>query len=367
MSRINRLPHEKNVRGIMACIPVDQDRRNKAISALSLLRSGKWLNRQTLFSVHVSDQRERCWQKALLKRMILDGSVKAIGNSKSRIYSILNYEKLSLYESLLNERDEVVRKWGYGNTFQMTSPLKEILDGVILGDGHYENTGNLSSALTLGQREDRLTWLESLEIHLKKYGIESSVQPGKIRAGTLPNGRTLQGRPNFFLRTRFYRTLKDERNRWYKNRVKIIPRDLDISSPITLANWYMGDGCVSENTVTLSTHCFSENDVSWLRDEMSRKLKIHVSINHWRGLPVLCISNRNAYDFINIVQPHIESCFGYKVKNLKWKHPVCVKCGSLIPGMTAGAKYCAACVTSRIMRGRNKAYPSQGLVKKHAD
>ena len=57
---------------------------------------------------------------------------------------------------------------------------------------------------------------------------------------------------------------REMRNKWYPNGKKIVPRDI-ILTPITLATWYMDDGCLANNnSAILCTNGFEEKYVDIL-------------------------------------------------------------------------------------------------------
>lgn len=350
--------YDGNTRGVMTKIPLREDRRELFHRALGRLKSGKSFDRSTLFGVSPSCPTERIWQKPLLKRMELEGAIKATGTSRDRKYSISDPHKLSFFSSLLEERDPAIMRWGRGKIFQMTPGLKAILDGILLGDGHYtkRKTEGISSTLTLGQREDRVEWLKAIGENLSEAGIRWVLQPCKPRNGVLPNGDLIRGRASFILRTAAYRNLADERARWYPSGVKVVPRDLDLSNPVTLANWFMGDGHTNLKTQTigLSTHGFTEVEVKGLRAGLMEKLNVNVVLSHWKGYPVLCMANRHAAKFIEIVRPYICGCFAYKVPMGLWTPSICQVCGKGIQGRTRGAKYCDVCCPSGIRGYRTR-------------
>lgn len=339
----------------MTKIPVRDERREAALLAVERLLSGQRAERSCLFKVHPADQIERLWQKPFLKRMIDEGAIGSSGTSRDRKYFCKDPGRLSVFRHLLKETDKTTIKWGYGNSFRMNEKLKAILDGIILGDGYYQ-ANHLSAALVLGQRYDRREWLEQLRSMLSAEGVESSLSEIKEITRQLPNGKILRGQRGVVLRTRFYRTLLEERKRWYPGEKKTLPHDLDIGNPVTLAQWFMGDGhCnASSKVVGISTHCFSEAEVQSLRRDISEKLYIKSYLCHWRGYPVLQINNENAAKFIELVRPYTVSCFSYKIPKELWTPPRCVECGIEIPGMTRGARYCFSCCDSSLRCYRKK-------------
>ncbi len=110
------------------------------------------------------------------------------------------------------------------------------------------------------------------------------------------------------------------RNRWYPNGVKVVPADLNLT-PVTTANWFMGDGLSSFDrrfqftavTVRLCTHSFSVEDVVALIG-LLYSMGIYATIGYNKRLPHINISQWSVDHFMDIVEPHIASSYLYKVK-----------------------------------------------------
>ena len=135
--------------------------------------------------------------------------------------------------------------------------LCNYLDGLLLSDAGLEKR----STKCLSQESISRDWLRQIEVYLLRYGIESTLRPVKQRD---------KGRPSFRLRTRTYQTFSSFHCRWYPNGgPKVIPRDLDVSSPDLLRNLYLGDGTMG-SVLEICTEGFRDQDVEWLRDEFNR-------------------------------------------------------------------------------------------------
>jgi hypothetical protein len=260
------------------------------------------------------------------------------------------------FKRLLEEENADVRRHGYGNFFTMTGDLRAILDGLLLGDGHYTkaNSAGLANSLSVSQCESRVSWLEWIMERLLENGIESSITESFMKESTLKSGWVVKPGRNFLLRTITYRTLKAERGRWYPYGKKIVPKDVDIGNPVVLAQWYMGDGCVNvrKKNVQIATNCFGEDEVAWLSDQLMSRVGVRSSISHSESkayskkYPVLHMNGVNAERFLRIVRPHILPCFEYKVPIL-WEPPNCVKCGQTIENRIGNAKYCDGCCAEK--------------------
>lgn len=187
----------------------------------------------------------------------------------------------------------------------------EILDGLMLGDAHFEIKGN-SARIKLGQRYDRIEWLEQVKQLLEKSSLKCKINnhsPGGLR--TIVNVQSF-AQPSICLVTSYYPELFQYYLRWYNNNKKQIPENVQIS-PIALALWYCGDGHLDKGkTINIATDSFQLESIKVL----SQKINDHYELETY-------VSNNNriimshTYDrakFIQLIQNYIPLCFQYKLK-----------------------------------------------------
>lgn len=334
----------------MRTVPADEKRIAMAGVAIDLLSSGETYSKRDLFGEKF--QLERTWISRFMTRMVNEGALESSGiSTTARKYVLKNPEVLLKFKHLIQVEDVQTKEKGLGQSFVMTPDLRALLDGLLLGDGHYCKLipGGLSCAYQMSQREDRLEWLESIKKTFDSCGIKSKITWRPECSNFIKKtGKMLYGRPSHLLRTACYWNLKQERLRWYPDGEKIIPKDVDLSNPIVLAHWYMGDGSVSTDgcAISIATCCFSEDDLMWVCQKMWDLLNIEVSIVHCSGYPHLNMHARHAEKFLSLIRPYVASCFDYKIPVI-WEPIACLKCGVEIHNRSHYAKYCDNCCSSR--------------------
>lgn len=350
-------------RGVMRRLPIEPDKRRIALMAVDRLLAGAKGSCSELFGSAHLRAAERKWQLELMGRLIDDGSVRGFGTTCDRAFECHDANSLEKIRPLLLESDPTVVVRGFGNSFELTPYLRAYFDGLLLGDGHYVkmNSAGLTSALSVSQCLENASWLEKVRSDLSKCGVKSELTRQEPKTRILRNGKVMRAGTSFLLRTPTYRTLKPERFRWYPNGKKVVPRDLDVSQPITLANWHMGDGCAyaPRSMVVLSTCCFTAQDVQWLSDQLLLKLGLKSNVVFSKGYPVLELYTRSAERFLEIVRPLCVPCFDYKTRKL-WAPPNCVKCGDAILNRIRTAKYCDKCCSPDLACARRQ------MAKRHA-
>jgi len=101
---------------------------------------------------------------------------------------------------------------------------------------------------------------------------------------------------------------------FYRNRTKIVPRDLiGILNSLGLAVWYMDDGSNNRSNITFNTHCFSIEEQLMIQELFSKKFGIATTIVKDRTKSKIAIGRHECSKFMNIVQSHIIPSMSYKI------------------------------------------------------
>ncbi len=143
----------------------------------------------------------------------------------------------------------------------------EILAGCLLGDGYISKRGAI-------QIEQGSTQKEYLFWKYNQLQSLVSVQPHQVFRKKKNGEATSSYR--FFLKQYFKRW----RNKIYRNGKKVINSELlSLISPLSLAVWYMDDGCKkNEYTAVIATDAFSKNSLKKLRRLLKKKWNITTRI-----------------------------------------------------------------------------------------
>jgi hypothetical protein len=128
--------------------------------------------------------------------------------------------------------------------------------------------------------------------------------PPKIRQG---NGKRIAYR----FTTRSLPELTSFYYWFYQNGKKIIPGDLSLDS-LSLAVWFMDDGCKSYNALYLNTQQFDLDSQMRLINALNTKWNMKVTLNRDKQYLRLRIAVSSVSDFKEIVKPHILPSFEYK-------------------------------------------------------
>ena len=205
-----------------------------------------------------------------------------------------------------------------------------VFDGLMLGDGSIHIPSTKNARFSIGQRYDKIGWLNWIKNIFDKYNIEYVMYNNESRKFISPtNNKEYKNKPSITLSTKLYGLFTKEYNRWYDNGEKIIPDDVRLS-PISLAQWYMGDGdlyCDKRKwiryTVEISTLQFTKDELKELVDKIDDLYKIKFNINRFyknrenRGYRLRTGKKHQVYKFCKLIEPHIVDCFKYKIRCLE--------------------------------------------------
>ena len=192
----------------------------------------------------------------------------------------------------------------------ISNQQRDVLVGLMLGDGNLEFNGYRGTRLQVKQSEERMEyvfWLYSQFAHMTKT-------PPQQRPDTR----------QWYFGTRFFENLEELRNIFYARRTKIVPENISelFQSPLTLAVWFMDDGHLdyrekSHYAYHISTDSFTESEVRMLQKLLLEKFgivaKTYLSLCRGKKYPKLYIGKEGRDVFTKTVTPYILPCFRYKL------------------------------------------------------
>lgn len=180
----------------------------------------------------------------------------------------------------------------------MSPRQRDILVGSVLGDAYIAPWGKIRIEHSVKQRA---------YVYWKHRELKSLCYAGVPREIThVYRGRSYQA---IFLQLRqFFRSW---RAIFYEGKQKIFPKDLCIS-PLSLAVWYMDDGCWTGKKVVISTESFKGESIKNLQDTLLRQFRLHTVVGKNGKLVILKKSHK---DFQELISPYIVPSMRYKVPN----------------------------------------------------
>lgn len=187
---------------------------------------------------------------------------------------------------------------------------KEVLVGMILGDGCLEHRGNSSGAVlkicqSLKQQKF-VRWLYKIFVNFVR------TQP-KIKISHR------NGKENYEVRfdTLTHPTFKNFYDLFYKERKKMIPKSIDqLLTETAFAVWFMCDGSIKSKECRgriLNTQSFIRSDIERLIFILENKFNLNVSIRTQKDGLQIYISGKSAEILDNLLRDKILPYFYYKL------------------------------------------------------
>ena len=132
---------------------------------------------------------------------------------------------------------------------------REIFDGIMISDGNLDTPSRISSriCLTFKYKETLERIIEDLNCF--KYN--------PIYILNIKDKRTNKDYINYCVKSNFNHTLLYEYNRWYKEGIKIVPKDIELTS-LFCYWWYVMDGYREDGIIILCTDSYSKEDMIFL-------------------------------------------------------------------------------------------------------
>jgi len=208
---------------------------------------------------------------------------------------MLNKQKGRIYKSKQSYEAQK-RK---ANHIEACFYLKEMLNGLLLGDGSFEisERGKSASYSHGDKHESYIYWLSR---KLDLYGLRQS-------------GKIIKMKNNAYkYRTLFYYELYDIAKYWYPKGKKTIPDYMKIR-PNILKHWYIGDGNFSDTPI-IDSSIFKFNKLEFLCKELSR-MNIKFTLRKFKDRSRIRISAKSQELFFKYIlsdDPFIHDCYAYK-------------------------------------------------------
>lgn len=192
----------------------------------------------------------------------------------------------------------------------MTSRQRNILVGLLLGDGHLEQNGRYVR-LKVDQacrHADYINWL---------YGELKDLVPRCPILIRQKDGRTGKIYERLHFATYSMCALTKWREAFYRQGKKIVPSNIGklLKSGISLAVWLMDDGYKRNDcaAIRLNTDCFSLEENRRLRGCLGKNFKINSHIHRKGAWFNIYIPKGEAEKFSMLVKPYIAPSFRHKI------------------------------------------------------
>lgn len=196
----------------------------------------------------------------------------------------------------------------YKKDLKLVKKQREILIGLMLGDGHLETQNK--------GRTYRLKVEQS--IRHKKY-VDWLYENFKEWVLTKPKINSSSN--SMFFNTVSHGSFRFYAQQFYQDRKKIVPKQIyKWLTPLALAVWYMDDGSIKSSKhkgKIINTQCFSKQEVKFLQKCLEERFFIKSILRKQKGNTwQLYLLSETINKFYQIVKPYILPSMRYKLINL---------------------------------------------------
>lgn len=196
------------------------------------------------------------------------------------------------------------------NELKLTKEQKEILVGLMLGDGHLETQNN--------GRTYRLKVEQT--IRHKEY-VDWLYENFKEFINTPPKSRNHfafgRGITNYRFNTLSVGNFRFFAHQFYERKKKKVPKLIKKwLTPLSMAVWFMDDGQIKSKkhrALLINTQCFTKSDLKRLQEALKEKFGIETTLKKepygWR----LYLLSSTVSRFVKLVEPYIISSMRRKL------------------------------------------------------
>lgn len=176
----------------------------------------------------------------------------------------------------------------------LTDAQKEMLDGILLADGHLDGRSQVSARITYGCK-----FIETLNDLSNGFDQLHFSDPWRSKIN------------NWHFKSSFYTDLREHWYRWYSKSKKIVPKDVKLTR-LSCYWWFVGDGYQVDYGLQFCTDDFDDNSKMILCEELL-KLGFNAKVTPSSGR--IRVQGKSAPRFLFWTRPLATSQYQYKWGN----------------------------------------------------
>ena len=205
----------------------------------------------------------------------------------------------------------------YKKTLKLSDLQKEVLIGVLLGDGHLETqNGGRTYRLKIEHSSLQKEYADWLYEVFKEWVTTPPRERTQIVLGISYN--------KYGFSTLSHGAFRFYAQQFYQNKKKVLPKAIQKwLSPIAMAVWYMDDGSIKSShhrALIINTQSFSLPDlkrlISILKDKYGIEMKPRKQSRKSIEIYQLITTSDTVAKFVDLIRPHVLLPMRYKLGKL---------------------------------------------------
>jgi DNA-binding transcriptional regulator WhiA len=195
-------------------------------------------------------------------------------------------------------------------TLSLNKLQRDILIGLMLGDGHLETQNNGKTyRLKVEQSAKRAEYVQWLYENYKNFVQTLPQEKEKTRNGIVTK--------NIWFSTLSHGSFRFYAQQFYNGKKKVIPKIIGkLLSPIGIAVWFMDDGSAKSRkhrAKIFNTQCFSKEEVLLLIKILKDKFKINAKLREQKDGYQIYILSESVDDFQKLIGKYVIDSMRYKL------------------------------------------------------
>lgn len=210
---------------------------------------------------------------------------------------------------------------------ELSNNQLDIFNGLMLSDGCLSVSGSSVNANYIQTTIDK-EFAENVAHVFHNLSSKIYLNDKSNKREKLINGKLVNQKDLYHVSTKRNLTLTDLYYKWYKNNIRIVPKDI-IINPLTLLYWFYGDGTSWQSkkhnyssSISLCTNNFQKEEVDFLNEKLHSlniKGNVYKSSNVTSkdniGYVITIYDKYARLNFYNYIEDyHNVSAFDYKFK-----------------------------------------------------
>lgn len=195
-------------------------------------------------------------------------------------------------------------------TLSLNKLQREILVGLMLGDGHLEtqNRGK-TFRLKVEQSANKAEYVDWLYKNFENFVLNKPKIKDKQRNGVVTR--------NIWFTTLSHGSFRFYAQQFYANDKKVIPKIIGkLLTPLSMAVWFMDDGSIKSKfhkAKIINTQCFTRREVLLLIKILKDKFEINAKLREQKDGYQIYILSESAGKFKEIIEKYIVDSMKYKL------------------------------------------------------
>lgn len=195
-------------------------------------------------------------------------------------------------------------------TLRISDSQRDILVGLILGDGHLETQNNGKTyRLKVEQSANKAEYVQWLYKSFENFVLNKPKSKEKIRNGVVTE--------NIWFSTLSHGSFRFYAQQFYVNGKKVIPKIIGkLLTPLSMAVWFMDDGSIKSKfhrAKIINTQCFAKKEVLLLIKILKDKFKINAKLREQKDGYQIYIISESINNFRKLVEEYIIDSMRYKL------------------------------------------------------